>query len=173
MTALKRGFTLIELLIVIAILGVLAVVVLVAINPVQQLARTRDAGRISTVAQLGHSTEAYYTAHNGTYPTAISVLVSSGEITTVPALVNNTLTTPLCTTGLTNGWCYVTGGSPASFVLYSKLEADTNDSLNAAVGCDGAAATRAYAVYLSTAGRSCIVCNAEPSLTTTVANCAN
>lgn len=37
------GFTLIELLIVMAILGVLAVVVLVAINPVQQLARTRDA----------------------------------------------------------------------------------------------------------------------------------
>ena len=54
-----KGFTLIELLIVIAILGVLAVVVLVAINPVQQLARTRDAGRKSSVAQIGHAVAAY------------------------------------------------------------------------------------------------------------------
>jgi prepilin-type N-terminal cleavage/methylation domain-containing protein len=42
------GFTLIELLIVIAILGVLAVVVLVAINPIEQLARTRDGGRLTS-----------------------------------------------------------------------------------------------------------------------------
>ena len=47
----RRGFTLIELLIVMAILGVLAVVVLVAINPIQQLARTRDTGRKSGVTQ--------------------------------------------------------------------------------------------------------------------------
>ena len=48
MTAyLKKGFTLIELLIVIAILGVLAVVILVAINPQEQLARGRGGGRTS------------------------------------------------------------------------------------------------------------------------------
>ncbi len=63
----NKGFTLIELLIVMAILGVLAVVVLVAINPVQQLARTRDAGRKSTVTQVGRALEAYYTTHGGKY----------------------------------------------------------------------------------------------------------
>lgn len=62
-----KGFTLIELLIVMAILGVLAVVVLVAINPVQQLARTRDAGRKSAVAQVGRALAAYYTSHGGNY----------------------------------------------------------------------------------------------------------
>jgi type IV pilus assembly protein PilA len=110
MTALKKGFTLIELLIVIAILGVLAVVVLVAINPVQQLARTRDAGRISTVSQLGHSVEAYYTSHNGTYPATglggITTLVSTGEITQVPAEVNNTLTTNATLGGCAAGSAY-------------------------------------------------------------------
>jgi prepilin-type N-terminal cleavage/methylation domain-containing protein len=63
----RAGFTLIELLIVMAILGVLAVVVLVAINPVQQLARTRDAGRKSAVSQVGRALEAFYTSHGGKY----------------------------------------------------------------------------------------------------------
>ncbi len=64
----RKGFTLIELLIVMAILGVLAVVVLVAINPVQQLARTRDAGRKSGVTQMGHALEAFYTSQGAEYP---------------------------------------------------------------------------------------------------------
>jgi len=61
---LSFGFTLIELLVVIAILGVLAGAILVAINPLEQLARGRDAGRKSTVDELGHATQAYYTAQN-------------------------------------------------------------------------------------------------------------
>ena len=85
---MKKGFTLIELLIVIAILGVLAVVVLLALNPVQQLARTRDSGRISAVTQLGHALEAFATSNNGTYVpenvTWITTLVNAGEIATVP-----------------------------------------------------------------------------------------
>ena len=101
----KKGFTLIELLIVMAILGVLAVVVLVAINPVQQLARTRDAGRKSTVAQVGHAMEAFFTAHNGEYmsdeycddgagvsrlPTDwMTCLVEAGEMSSVPSEINN------------------------------------------------------------------------------------
>ena len=69
MTArIKRGFTLIELLIVMAILGVLAVVVLLAINPAEQLARTRDTGRVSAVTQMGHAVQAYDTSHNAVYP---------------------------------------------------------------------------------------------------------
>jgi len=56
------GFTLIELLIVLAILGVLAVVVLIAINPTQQLAKGRDTGRKSSVTQLGRELASYFTA---------------------------------------------------------------------------------------------------------------
>lgn len=160
---LKRGFTLIELLIVIAILGVLAVVVLVAINPVQQLARTRDAGRVSSVSQLGHAVEAYYTAHNGTYPTnaeftdsdTTNVLVTSGEINTLPGLVANSLSTE-CDA---DGWCYDT--DVTSFVVYSTLEADTNLTINATAGCDGTAA--GYSVYQSVEGRTCIVCGVAPT----------
>src|SRR3989338_2644309 len=97
MTAyLKKGFTLIELLIVIAIIGVLAVVILVAINPQEQLARTRDAGRTSTVTQLGHAFQAYGTSHEGDYVaegnTWITALVTAGEIATVPEALNYSIT---------------------------------------------------------------------------------
>lgn len=46
------GFTMIELLIVIAILGILAVAVLSAINPVEQINRGRDTALRSDVEQL-------------------------------------------------------------------------------------------------------------------------
>lgn len=47
-----RGFTMIELLIVIAILGILAVAVLSAINPIEQINRGRDTGSRSDAEQL-------------------------------------------------------------------------------------------------------------------------
>ena len=150
MTALKKGFTLIELLIVIAILGVLAVVVLVAINPVQQLARTRDAGRQSSVAQLGHAVEAYYTSHNGTYPADLTALETSGEINQIPDEVVNTTGTETC--GASGGWCYAT--DPSGAVVWAKLEADTNEEANTCAD-DGA-----YINYTTASGRACIVCSA-------------
>src|SRR3989344_4509263 len=166
----RRGFTLIELLIVIAILGVLAVVVLVAINPVQQLARTRDAGRISSVTQLGHAVEAYYTSHNGVYPPATGanswvtappnqVLILSGEIKQVPSAIayNVAGKTPCTTNRINNTWCYATGGS--SFVVFARLEASTNETSGGT--CNGT--NPAYALYSSTSGRGCVYCaGAQP-----------
>lgn len=56
----ERGFTLIELLIVIAIIGVLAVAVLSAINPVEQIRKANDSRRKSDIAELLNSLERYY-----------------------------------------------------------------------------------------------------------------
>src|SRR3989344_9215549 len=65
---LQKGFTLIELLVVIAVLGVLATIVLLAVNPGEQLARARDTSRVAAVTQIGRSLLSYYTAQNGRYP---------------------------------------------------------------------------------------------------------
>lgn len=156
MNTIKKGFTLIELLIVIAILGVLAVVVLVAINPVQQLARGRDSGRMSSIAQIGHAVEAFYVSHDATYPTSLTELSNAGEISTIPSEVTNATGNGVCTGAPDNGWCLLTGTN--NFVVYTKLEADTNED---AGGCsdDGA-----YFVYSSTSGNSCINC-AVPAAT--------
>ncbi len=160
----RKGFTLIELLIVIAILGVLAVVVLVAINPVQQLARTRDSGRISTVTQLGHAVQAYYTARGGEntdFPpnngTWLDTLVSAGEIANPPSAVNYTAgTATACTTNVVNNWCY-NYNAAGHAIVFATMEADSNRSL-----CT--AGETAYALYSTADGRGGIVCSSgEPT----------
>lgn len=165
MTALKRGFTLIELLIVMAILGVLAVVVLVAINPAEQLRRARDSGRISGTQQIGRAWSAYFTA-NGCLPgsnagvpcpaTAAwgTDLTTSEELQTIPAQVGTT--TGTCTPGTAvNGWCVGTD-DVENFVVYNQLESQQRIS-----SC-GAAATTAFAVFSSFDARGGVV-ESEPS----------
>lgn len=152
---IMKGFTLIELLIVMAILGVLAVVVLVAINPVQQLARTRDAGRKSGVAQIGRSLEAYYTSHSGSYipetTTYLDLLSASGEISTPPSAISaRSGFTYACDTGAAedNLWCYDTDLSEA--VIYAELESDSERSK-----CSGG---ETFFVWSTIDGRGGVVC---------------
>lgn len=61
------GFTLIELIVVIAMLGVLATVLITIINPLGQLAKARDAGRVSTMAQIRGALDEYLIS-NGDFP---------------------------------------------------------------------------------------------------------
>jgi len=79
----------IELLIVIAVLGILAVAVLSAINPIEQINRGRDTGSRSDAEQLLSASDRYY-AGKGFYPWAnaedslnVATTINPG----VPALV--------------------------------------------------------------------------------------
>lgn len=153
-----QGFTLIELLIVMAILGVLAVVVLVAINPVQQLARTRDAGRKAGVAQIGRALEAYYTSHSGSYmaasPSFLDILSTSGEISTPPSMISyrGGFTAQTCADSQ-NNWCYLSNTGES--VLYTELESDSERSK-----CNN---TTALFVWSTVDGRGGIVCANTPA----------
>lgn len=67
MKKIKLGFTMIELLIVIAILGILAVAVLSAINPLEQINRGRDTQSRGDAEQFINAVERY-NASKGRFP---------------------------------------------------------------------------------------------------------
>lgn len=164
LTAYKKtsGFTLVELLIVIAVIGVLAAVILVVINPLQQLARSRDAGRTSSVSQLGNAAQRMFTA-TGAYPTVpgsgagtfMTQLQTAGEIQNTLTNPNYAVAPTSCTgVNLQNNFCYNSSATQA--IVYAPAEATANTSL-----C--AAGNGVWIVWSSAAGRTGIVCTTNAS----------
>jgi len=154
-----KGFTLIELLIVIAVLGVLAAAVLAALNPIEQINRGKDAGRISSVGQLGHAMQSYFTSQTlSAYPavsaTWQTTLKGAGEL-------QNVITAPVAGAGNClaannqNNFCY----APATIttandnaVIWTILDAAANKTK--ANNC----ATVVAAVWSSYQGKTGIDC---------------
>lgn len=77
------GFTLIELLIVIAILGILAAAVLVAVNPTKRTNQAKDANVKSDIASISGAVQAYYT-EKGYYPATLAAVEANGDLKAVP-----------------------------------------------------------------------------------------
>jgi prepilin-type N-terminal cleavage/methylation domain-containing protein len=67
----RSGFTLLEILLVIGIIGILAAIVIIAINPSRSLAKSRDLQRKVGITEINKGLEQYYIDH-GSYPTAIT-----------------------------------------------------------------------------------------------------
>lgn len=64
---MKKGFTLIELLVVITLIGILAVSVLSALNPIEQINKGRDASKRADSSQLLSALDRYF-ASNEKFP---------------------------------------------------------------------------------------------------------
>ena len=68
---LRQAFTLIELLLVMGIIGILATVVIVAINPTKQLGQANDVANTSKARAVSNALEQYY-VESGTWPAGVS-----------------------------------------------------------------------------------------------------
>jgi type IV pilus assembly protein PilA len=97
-----RGFTLIELLIVIGIIGILAAIVLVAVDPAKRLGQARDASRSGEVNSLLNAILNYTIDNQGSLPpviasaTAVQLGTNSGCPTTCDALTHIGVTPSSC-----------------------------------------------------------------------------
>lgn len=157
----SSAFTLIELLIVIAILGVLAVVVLVLIKPAEKLAQTRDTGRISAVTQIGRSVHQYFIVHNETYPDPskwTDDLVNTGDINSFPSSIEyqSNSVTPCTTNAEPSGretYCYTLDSvTDNGSLVFSKLESSIHVSKCSLIG-------DTYVVHSSADGKTGIICS--------------
>jgi prepilin-type N-terminal cleavage/methylation domain-containing protein len=70
--AKKSGFTLLEILLVIGIIAVLAVVIMVALNPAKRFEDARNSRRFSDIQNILSATQQYMVDNNGTLPEGIS-----------------------------------------------------------------------------------------------------
>jgi len=160
---LKSGFTLIELLVVIAILGILAAVLLVGVNPLEQLARGRDTSRKNVVAQLGHAMESYVTNTASGTGGALSYPNNWGSLWQTSLQANNeiksvaTINQPsgvACNTNVQGGICYSTLSSGANAVIWTMLESQAEKTKS---GCTGAGSVAA-AAWIAGQGKAGTIC---------------
>ena len=127
------GFTLIELLVVIAIIGVLAAVVLLAINPAAMLRRGRDSQRQSDLTTLRKAVDLYMAGStNPTYvPGCAAAACSLAQDSNMTAAAGGCCTT---TDAAQSGWlvpfsvtCQADAVSPDVSEWIAKLPVDPSN----------------------------------------------
>ena len=78
----EKGFTLVELLVVLLIVGIFAVALIAALNPLQQIEKAKDAQRQHDLSQIHIALDSYYN-DNTKYPSALDKLAPK-YITQIP-----------------------------------------------------------------------------------------
>lgn len=151
MKNLKLGFTLIELLVVIGIIGILAAIVLVAVNPGRQFALARDTQRRSDLYAVTNTIYQYAAEHNGVLPDTDGDDATSNFPTTPTCIGNAAPCFNLAAAG------NAAGTEPVVPTYIADMPRDPSV---------GTAANTQYSIYVDTNGR--IVASASGELTAVI-----
>lgn len=109
---MKNGYTLVELLIVIAIVGVLASIVTITLNPLQQLGKANDAKRKQDLGEVQRGLELYY-QDNERYPAALT-FGSTG----LQPYINRVPKDP----SSSKSYIYIVSSDGQAYYLYASLD---------------------------------------------------
>lgn len=142
----SSGFTLIELLIVIAVIGILAAALLIAIDPIDKVKQGNDTKVINDVRSIYDGATRVYT-QRGTFPANndLQAIVDAGELKAVPTVPNSSYAAYSFMTDTNN---VVAWGQVLSKVNRAKT---------------GANPTPASAYFVVTGTRACYVATAPTS----------
>lgn len=88
--AKRQGFTLLEILLVVAAIGILAGIVILAINPGKQLGDTRNAQRRVDVNTLLNAVYQYSLDNNGNFPAGIDGTTTDSQVLGTDSNCNTT-----------------------------------------------------------------------------------
>ena len=140
----KSGFTLIEILIVVAIIGLISTMGLVAFQT--SMRRTRDARRISEVKSLQGAAEQYYADHANSYPTTDGCLTHLSAYVQGFTIQGGVYVDPKARAYV----CDFTppGGATWSYCVEALLEGTTANDGNSAVNCSGSTIGSTSRYYL-------------------------
>lgn len=159
----RTGFTLIEILLVMAILGIIAGITLVALNPLEQISKTNDSKTKQSVNQLGGLVTAFY-AQKQVFPVADSdwmdELISNADLGERPAAAPAACAP---SSGNDSNFCLQTNASSAT--VYARLNSQVEDKK-----CSVATEVP-YFAYVVSRGNSCIVCASVNATLTPTETC--
>lgn len=126
----KRGFTLIELLIVVAIIGLLSTLAVVALGSAR--VKARDSKRLADLKQLQTALELYYTDQNA-YPSGAAIALGSTNYACLNGAAGFTTTNcanaymgQVPTDPQSGNYTYTVASSSDSYTVTATLEGTVN-----------------------------------------------
>lgn len=144
----QSGFTLIELLVVIVILGILAAIILVAVDPATRFGDARDARRRSEAVSILNAVLKYQVDNDGDLPAGIDAVTASFQVL-----------------GTLGSGCDLTCTDETTVAACEDLSGDLVDTYLASIPIDpktGTAANTDYAINQTASGRISIsACDPE------------
>jgi len=148
------GFTLIELLVVIGVIGILAAIVLVAVNPGRQFAQARDTQRRSDLYSITNAIYQFAAEHDGNLPGDDDSLTEHNFPTTATCVGTGGSCFDLANAGEVDG-----GSDGADDTIVPTYIADIPTDPST-----GTAANTQYLIHVNENGR--VVASASGELTT-------